>query len=147
MYNQPDFTALQIKHITGAISVATAVDSAYVGSTLRTFTKAVIVGVTVRVGSGGSAAGTNSFRVARINALGTVSNMQIATVAMSAGASAAGDVIAISLTTPFTVHSFGEGAVLVGHAASLDKVAVLSDVEWRYRFLPSDQDPFNSNRG
>jgi hypothetical protein len=145
-YEQADFTIIRERHVAGAISTP-GIGSGYVGATLRSFTKAMIVGVTFRVGSGGSAAGSNSFEVSRQNALGTVSTQQVLTTIVSAGASAAADVFDISLTSGFTLHSAGEAAVLEGTAASLDKIPVLSDVIWRYRFLPSDAAVFNSSLG
>ena len=144
-YDHPNFLVIRDKHLSGAISAA-GLGSAYVGSSLKVYTKALILGCTVRVGSGGSAAGTNSLKVARIGEAGTISNMQVSTITTSAGASAAGDVWDISLTAGFTVHSLGEAAAVVGVAASLDKVFVLSDVVWRYRLLP-DNFPTNSNQG
>lgn len=139
-YDHPNHVVIRDKHVTGALSVATAVDSAFVGTTLRSRNKAVIVGVAFRVGSGGSAAGSNSFKVTRINTAGTVSTWQVLTQLISAGASAAGETYDISLVSGLTVHSLAEGAVLVGQAASLDKIPVLSDVVWRYRILPGGDD-------
>lgn len=139
-YDHPNHVVIRDKHVTGALSVATAVDSAFVGTTLRSRNKAVIVGVAFRVGSGGSAAGSNSFKVTRINTAGTVSTWQVLTQLISAGASALGETYDISLVSAMTVHSLAEGAVLVGQAASLDKIPVLSDVVWRYRILPGGDD-------
>jgi hypothetical protein len=138
-YDHPNHVVIREKHVTGALS-CTAVASGYIGSTLRTRNKSVIVGCAFRVQSGGSAAGSNSFKVNRINAAGTTSTWQVLTTASSAGASAAGDVYDISLASALTVHSIGEGVELSGNAASLDKVAVLSDVIWRYRVLPGGDD-------
>src|SRR5689334_22243821 len=139
-YDHPNHVVIRDKHVTGALSVATAVDSAFVGTTLRQRNKAVIVGVAFRIGSGGSAAGSNSFKVTRINTAGTVSTWQVLTQLISAGASAAGETYDISLVSALTVASLAEGAVLVGQAASLDKIPVLSDVVWRYRILPGGDD-------
>lgn len=147
-YAHPQFIYVNQKHITGAISVATAVDSAYVGSTLRSFTAAIVMGVSFRIGSGGSIAGSNSFKVGRINALGTLSIQQVFTSIISAGASAAADCYDIALTNGMTIHSMGEAAVLIGQAASLDKIPVLSDVIWRFRVAPSsDYQPTQANQG
>jgi hypothetical protein len=145
-YSQPDYTIIREKHVAGAISTP-GIGSGYVGSTLRSFTKAMIVGVTFRVGSGGSAAGSNSFEVSRQNALGTVSTQHSLVTLISAGASAAGDLMDISLTAGFTLHSAGEAAILEGTAASLDKIPVLSDVIWRYRFLHGHDVVFASSLG
>lgn len=139
-YDAPNHVVIRDKHITGALSVATAVDSAFVGTTLRTRNKAVIIGCAFRVGSGGSAAGSNSFKVSRINTNGVVSTWQVLTQLISAGASALGKTYDISLVSALTVNSLAEGAVLIGQAASLDKIPVLSDVVWRYRILPGGDD-------
>lgn len=144
-YDHPDYLVVRERHLSGTISAA-AVGSAYIGCSLKVSQKAVVLGVQARVGSGGSAAGSNSLKVARIGTGGTISNIQVLTITTSAGASAAGDVHDISLTTPFTVASLGEAAGLVGNAASLDKVIVLSDVVWRYRWLPVDK-KVNENIG
>lgn len=113
-----------------------SVNTVYVGSTLRTFTRSVIVGVAFRIASGGSAAGTNSFSVVLMDTQGTVlSERNATTVAVSAGASAAGDTVDISLTDFLTLTSIGQAVGLRANAASLDKVAVLSDIVWRYRLL------------
>lgn len=134
-YNHPNFLVIRDRQLSGAISAA-GVGSAYVGSSLKVFTKAVVTGVAFRVGSGGSAAGTNSMRISRVGTGGTLSTWQTYTMACSAGASAAGDVHDVSLASAMTIHSLGEAAALAGVAASLDKVAVLSDVVWKYRILP-----------
>lgn len=141
-YDNSNFTLIREKHIQGAISTA-AIGSGYASATLRSFTKALVLGVTFRVGSGGSAAGSNSFEVSRMNALGTVSTHQVLTTIVSAGASAAGDIFDMSLTTAMTIHSFGEAAILEGTAASLDKIPVLSDIVWRYRFMNSSDYVFD----
>ena len=139
-YDNSNYLVIRDKHVTGAFSVATAVNSAFVGSTLRTRNKAVIVGCAFRIGSGGSAAGSNSFSVARLNTAGTVSVWQVLTQLISAGASALGETYELSLVSAMTVASLAEGAVLIGQAASLDKIPVLSDIVWRYRILPGGDD-------
>ena len=138
-YDHPNHVVIREKHVTGALSTG-AVNSGYVGSTLRTRNKSVVVGCAFRVQSGGSAAGSNSFKVQRLNAAGTTSAWQALTTISSAGASAAGDVYDMSLVSGMTIHSIGEGAELAGNAASLDKIPVLSDVIWRYRVLPGGDD-------
>lgn len=138
-YDHPNHVVIREKHVTGALSVG-AVNSGYVGSTLRTRNKSVVVGVAFRVQSGGSAAGSNSFKVHRLGTGGTASSWQVLTTISSAGASAAADVYDISLVSAMTIHSIGEAAELAGNAASLDKIPVLSDVIWRYRILPGGDD-------
>jgi len=137
-YDHPEYTVIREKHITGALSVATAVNSAYAGSTMRSSMKCVITGIGFRIGSGGSAAGSNSMQVSRVNGAGTVSTWQVMTQIFSAGASGASfgkNTWDISLASAMTLASIGEAAVLIGQAASLDKIPVLSDIVWRYRIL------------
>lgn len=135
-YSHPEFLIVRDGVLSGNISCAAAT-SAFVGSSLKVRTKAIVLGCTFRVGSAGSAAGSNSFKIARIDTSGTISNMQTKTLT----APVAGDVIDMSLTSGFTVHSLGEAAALVGNAASADKIPVLSDVIWRYRILPAELPP------
>lgn len=137
--DHPNFLVIRQQHLSGAISCAAAT-SAFVGSSLKVYTKAVVLGCTFRVGSAGSASGSNSFKIARIDTAGTISNLQVLTLT----APVAGDVIDMSMTTGFTVHSLGEAAALVGNAASADKIPVLSDVVWRYRMIPQEL-PINAN--
>lgn len=142
-YSHPNFLVIHQSHrlrpdTASGFSVP-SVNTVYVGSTLRCFTKAVVTGVTFRVASGGSASGTNSFSVVLMDTGGTVlSARNVTTVAVSAGASAIGDVIDISLTDALTLTSMGQSAGLRTNAASLDKAAVLSDIIWRFRLLPYD---------
>jgi len=134
-YDHPNFLVVRERHLSGTISAPAAL-SAYVGSTLRCYTKALVVGCTVIVGSGGSAAATNSMSVSRND----TSTQQTFTFATSAGASALNDIHQLSLTTGFTLNSVGDFACLLGGAASADKMVILKDVMWRYRLLPSDLD-------
>ena len=142
-YDNPTFLVITEKALAGTISAA-GVASAYVGSSLKVANKAVVLGCTVRIGSAGSASGTNSIKIARIGTGGTISNMQVFTLAPTD--CSAGIVNDLSLTAGFTVHSLGEAAAVVGVAASLDKVVVLSDVIWRYRILPYDIPQTASNK-
>lgn len=145
-FDHPNFLIIRERQLAGTISTAAAT-SAYIGSSLKVRDKCVILGATVRVGSGGSAAGTQTLAIAKIDTGGTIlSTYQKLSLTSSAGASAAGDVYDISMTTPFTVSSIGEAAAITGNAASLDKIVVLSDVIWRYRILPVGM-PQNANIG
>src|SRR5687768_9435867 len=104
IYDHPNFLVIRERQLSGAISAA-GLESAYVGSSLKVAQKAIVLGVTLRVGSGGSAAGTNSIKISRVGISGTQSTFAVQTTPMSAGASAAGDVIDISLNTLLTIHS------------------------------------------
>ena len=134
-YDHPDYLVTRTRDFEGAFSASSA-DSTFSGPSLRVYAKAEVLGVTIRIGSGGSAAGTNSIMLSRAGTSDTLSVMQTKVFAVEAGASAAGDIIDINMTTPFTLASMGMAAVVEGNAASLDKVAVLSSVQFRYRLLP-----------
>lgn len=134
-HDAPEYLAIHQRIFSGAYSCSTN-NSSYSGPSLRVYCKAVVLGATLRVGSGGSAAGSNSLYLYRCGTSGTLSVMATKVKTMEAGASAANDIIDISCTTPFTLHSMSEAAMVGGQAASLDKVCVLSDVIFRYRLLP-----------
>jgi hypothetical protein len=119
----------------GSISCP-SLGTAYVGSTLKVAKKAAVLGVTFQIQSGGSAAGTNSVEVARVGTGGTSSVWKAQTIVTSAGASMANDTIDISLASEMTLASLGEGAAILGNAASLDKVVIIKNIIWRYRLLP-----------
>ena len=139
-YDDPNFLIIRERQFSAAISTA-AVGSAYIGCSLKVYTKALILGCVARSGSV-SAAATNSLSIARIGTAGTISNMQTFTFASVA----AGTELVMSLTAGFTVNSIGEAAGLTGSAASFDKVAVLADVIWQYRLLPYSL-PIIANQG
>jgi len=142
-YDHANYVVIREKHITATGISAAAAGSEYVTTTFRVRNSSVVVGCAFRIGSGGSAAGTNSISVARINAAGTRSTWQTLTFAGSAGASGASagrNTFDISLISAMTLTSIGDAAVLLGNAASTDKMVVLSDVIWRYRVLPGGDD-------
>jgi len=135
-FDHPNFLVIRERCLSGTISTAAAT-STYIGSTLKIRDKCVVLGATCRVGSGGSAAGTQTLAIVKLDSLGTIlSTKQVHSLTSSAGASALNDVYDISLASPFTLASIGEMAGITGNAASLDKIVVLSDVIWRYRVLP-----------
>lgn len=138
-YSHPNFLIVREAHKAGTISAGTS-GSEMAGSTLRTYTKSLVVGVTIIGASGGSVGGSVSIGVCRVLA-GTRSCMQTEVVTYDKGASALNTVTHISLTEGFTVTSAGDHAVLTETSATLaDKCIVLKDVIWRYRILPSDLD-------
>lgn len=139
-YDNPNYLVIRERQVEAAGISTPAAGSEYVSSTLRTRNKSVVVGCAFVVGSGGSAAGSNSISIGRILAGGSRSIWQTLTTPMSAGASAAGDAFDISLVSAMTINSIGDVAVLVGNAASLDKVAVLKSIVWRFRTLPGGDD-------
>ncbi len=130
-YNDPNFLLIRTQAFNGSISTA-ALTSAYIGASLKVYTKCLVLGCMARVGSV-SASGTNTLSIAKTDVSGTILSTY---GAFSFASAAAGNEREMSLTTGFTVSSIGEAAVLTGNAASLDKVPVLQDVIWRYRILP-----------
>lgn len=149
-YDGPDHNVIKEKHITGALSCATGVPTAYVGSTFRSAQKCVVLGCAIKVGSGGSLGATNSFSISRIGA-GGVSSWKTFTFMISTGASGASQGsksnLFFTLDSAMTLGSIGEGAVLIGQAASIDKVPVLSDIVWIYRTMPGSIDWNNTQFG
>jgi hypothetical protein len=65
----------------------------------------------------------------------------------ASGASAGKNTFFITLDSAMTLASIGEGAVLIGNAASLDKIPVLSDIVWIYRTMPGSIDWSNAQFG
>jgi len=139
-HNDPNFLVIRTQAFDGSISCA-GLGSAYVLSSLKVYTKALVLGCTARVGSVSSSA-TNSLSIAKITPAGAITNMQ----AFSFATAVAGAVREMSLTAGFTVHSLGEAAAITGNASALHQVPVLSDVIWRYRILP-DAIPISSSLG
>ena len=136
-YDHPNFLIVRERYLNSNVAGISSgsLGEAYLGSTLRTYQKCEVIGVSIVLASGGSAQGTNSLRVQRTGAT-TDSAFQVLTFQASADASAAGDVVDMSLTSPMTLTSFGDAAMLEAIAASLDKVNVIRSVLWRYRILP-----------
>jgi hypothetical protein len=139
-YDHPNYLVIRDRHLTGNISAA-GLESAYIGSSLKTYTKAVVIGVAFRVGSV-SAAASVSMRVARVQSSGTISVWQNSTILVSAGG-----IYDISLASGLTVADLHEAAALACSAASLDKVPVLSDIVWRYRMIQDDTQLSNDTLG
>jgi hypothetical protein len=139
-YNHPNYLVIRDRVLSGTISAA-GLESAYIGSSLKTYTKCVVTGVAFRINSA-SAYASVSMRVARVQSAGTISVWQTSTILTSIGA-----IYDISLASGLTVHDLHEAAALACSAASLDKVPVLSDIIWRYRCLPDDTQISNATLG
>jgi hypothetical protein len=135
-YDAPDYLVTRERWYSGVYSCSTNA-STYSGPSLRTFTKALIIGATVRIGSGGSAAGSNSLSVVKVWPGGTISVAGTHVHAVEAGVSALNDIVEIPASTNLTLESMGDCIMIKGEAASIDKVAVLSDVIFRYKLLPT----------
>ena len=141
-YNDPNFLiireAIPTPGVNGSVSCP-SVGTAYVGSTLKVYHKAVVLGVHFEIQSGaGSAVGTNSISIARIGTAGTSSAWNTYTLVTSLGASMAGDEIDITCGSAMTLSSAGEHAAILCNAASVHKCVVIKNIVWRYRLLPQE---------
>jgi hypothetical protein len=135
-YDSPDYLVMRTHWQRGAYSCSTN-DSTYSGPSFRCYTKALILGVHLAIGSGGSAAGVCTIGISRAGTSDTLSVMQVVTTTLSAGASASNDCIDIEMTTPFTLESIGMAAVIEGAGSSaVSHCPVLKDVTFRYKLLP-----------
>ena len=118
-YDNPNFLIVRQHAASGTFS-ASAASTAFVGTTLKVYTKAAVLGVTFVMASCGSAGGDNTIAVARIaSGETTASIFQAQTCTIQKTTSAAGDVFDISLTTPMTLTTVKDKAVLAAGAATL----------------------------
>lgn len=139
-YNHPNFLLVREDKKSGTISCPSS-GTCFVGSTLRAYTKALVIGASVIIGSGGSVGGSVSLSIRQGEVGGTASVKQAWVTTLSAGASAANEILNLSLTAGFTLASIGDFAALGAVAASLaDKCPVIKDIIWRYRILPEQLD-------
>lgn len=139
-YDHPNFLIVREDKKSGTISCPSS-GTCFVGSTLKTYTKALVVGASIIVGSGGSVGGTVSLSIRQGEVGGSTSVKQAWVTTLSAGASAANDILNLSLTAGFTLASVGDFAALGAVAATLaDKCPVLKDIVWRYKILPEQLD-------
>lgn len=145
-YNDPKYTVIH-QQMLGEMLVATgysvpATASMYAcggrTSQFRCRDRAVVLGVTVVGGSGGSAGGTVSLKIARLVAGGSESLMTAKSIMASKTASFLGNVEEITCSlNPITLESFGDCVYLTAESTTLaDKCANLTNIVWRYRLLP-----------
>jgi hypothetical protein len=145
-YSDPNYTTVhhhplgEMLAATGYSVPATASMYSCGGRTsgFRTRDRAVILGVTVIGGSGGSVGGTVSLKIARLVLAGAESLMTGKSIMASKTSSFLGNVedIACSLN-PITLESFGDVVYLTAESSTLaDKCANLTNIIWRYRLLP-----------
>ena len=139
-YDNPNFTIVQTRQLSGSISAA-GLESAYLGSSLKVYNKCVVTGVAFRTASA-SAAASVTMRVVRVESAGTISIWQNSTILFSAGA-----IWDISLASGMTIADLKQAACLAVSAASLDKAPVISDIIWRFRVLPNDEQASNNTLG
>jgi hypothetical protein len=119
-------------NITNSVS---AVGTAFINSTLKVYSKALVLGCTVLVASGASVGGAVTLGISRGG-----SSAQVFSIVVSATTSCAGDVHDLSLTTGLTLTSISEFVTVdLETALTLaDRGLVLQDIIWRYRMLPQD---------
>lgn len=148
MYNDPQYSVVQQQAL-GEMLVATAYSvpssaSMYAcggrTSQFRVRDRCVVLGVTVIGASGGSVGGTVSLKIARLIAGGSESLMTGKSVNASKTSSFLGNVEEILCTnTPITLESIGDCVYLTAESSTLaDKCANLTNIIWRYRFLPKN---------
>ena len=147
-YDNPSYLIMREKHIGAGTYSASAAGTAFNGTTLKTYSKMLVLGALAVVASGASVGSTvaKTLGIGRIQPSGTLSNFQKFSCTISATTSAAADQFDLSLTTPMTIASFGEVAVIVASSATAaDHGCVLSDVVWRYCLIGTL--PANKNVG
>lgn len=135
-YSHPQYLVLReaVKEPhTGAITAAAATGG-LVGSTFRTYHKAVVFGVSAIVSAAGSGGGCKVV-VARLQGVGnTVSLCALTVVDTSLAANAQTN---LTFSTPLTLTSIGDCVLLHGSASAANDVTEFNCVVWRYRYLPS----------
>ena len=135
-YDDPNFLIMRHEHLATLTSSSAAAQTVFTSSTMKVWTKAIVLGCQFMIHSGPSAASTTTISIRR----GT-SIAQNFVSAVSATASANGDVWDLSLTTGLTLLSAGEICTLASNLTSnsvADKLFTISDIIWRYRLLPQE---------
>lgn len=145
-YDHPNYLiqreALKEPHA-GAITAAAATGG-LVGSTFRTYAKAVVFGVAAICSAAGSG-GTGKIVVGRVQGVGNTASLTAYT--LSNVTLAANAQTSMTFSSPLTLASFGDCVFLHGSASAATDVAELGAVIWRYRLLPSAADSLNSEAG
>lgn len=134
-YNHPNYLVLReaIKEPhTGAITAATATGG-LVGSTFRSFAKAVVFGVSAYVSAAGSGGGCKVVVARQQGITGTVSLCPYTLVDTSLAANAT---TLINFSSPLTLTSMGDCVLLHGSASAANDVTEFGSVVWRFRLLP-----------
>ena len=134
-YNHPNYLilreALKEPH-SGAIT-ASAATGGLVGSTFRSYAKAVVFGVSGIVSAAGSGGGCKVVVARQQGIGGTVSLCAYTMVDTSLAANAT---TTINFSTPLTLTSMGDCVLLHGSASAAADVTEFGSVVWRYRLLP-----------
>ena len=135
-YNHPHYLVLReaVKepHV-GALTAAGATGG-IVGTTFRTFHKAVVFGCSAQVVNAGSG-GNSKVVVSRMVGVGnTVSLTAYTIVDTSLAANAQTN---LTFSTPLTLTSIGDCVMLHGSASAATDIPEFNFVIWRYRYLPN----------
>lgn len=135
-YDHPHYLvlreALKEPHV-GAITAAAATGG-LVGSTFRTFHKAVVFGVNAQVVNAGSGGGAKVV-VARLQGAGQTVSLCALTVCD--GTLAANAQTNLTFSTPLTLTSIGDCVLLHGSSSAAADIPEFNFVIWRYRYLPN----------
>lgn len=127
--------ALKEPH-SGAITGGAATGG-LVGSTFRTYHKAVVFGVSAICSTAGSGGGCKVVVSRTQGVTGTVSLCAITVVNASM---AANGVTNLTFTTPLTLTSMGDSVALHGSASAAGDITEFGSVVWRFRYLPPGTD-------
>lgn len=128
---------------TGAITAAAATGG-LVGSTFRSFAKAVVFGVAAICSAAGSG-GTGKIVVARVEGVG--GTVSLTSYTLSNATLAANATTSMIFSSPLTLSSIGDCVCLHGSASAATDIAELGAVIWRYRLLPVTTDQLGSEQG
>jgi len=130
-YDHPNYLIHREQHCFNA--TAAAATGGLVGSTFRSYAKAVVFGVAGVVAAAGSGGGCKVVVARRVGVTGTVSLCALTMVDSTLAANAQ---TYISFATPLTVDSYGDMICLHGSASAANDVTDFGSVIWRYRLLP-----------
>jgi hypothetical protein len=137
-YDHPTYTVLReaVKEPHSGAITAAAATGGLVGSTFRSYHKAVVYSVTGICSAAGSG-GTGVITVARIqNQAATLSLRDV----FSPTTLAAAAQTTVNFTSPITLDSFGDFICLHGSSSAAGDIAEIGSLVWRYRLLPQSTD-------
>lgn len=136
-YNHPNYLvlreALKEPH-TGAITVLNATGG-FVGSTFRSFAKAVVFGVSAIVSAAGSGGGCKVVVSRQQGVAGVPSLKAYTLVNVSLAANAQ---TSLNFSSPLTLNSMGDSVFLHGSGSAANDITEFGAVVWRYRLLPDN---------
>lgn len=134
-YNHPNYLvlreALKEPH-TGAITAAAATGG-MVGSTFRSYAKAVVFGVAATVSAAGSGGGCKIV-VARQQGLAATPSLKAYTLVNVSMAT--NTQTFLNFSAPLTLNGITDSVFLHGSASAANDVTEFGSVVWRFRLLP-----------